>query len=155
MIRQHDLQCPWYKQTMTATPEVHSVLCCWDLRLMSLWPETKQSLCRTEDRVIYQNPRRVSGWEFSWLSLGLLYICWKRPWCWEELGAGGEEDNRGWDGWMASPVRWTWVWVNPGSWWWTRRPGVLRFVESQRVVHDWATELNWTELWSTVVWKEL
>ena len=68
---------------------------------------------------------------------------WKRPWCWEGLGAGGEGDNRGWDGWMASPTRWTWVWVISGSWWWTGRPGMLRFMGSQRVGHDWATELNW------------
>ena len=68
---------------------------------------------------------------------------WKRPWCWEVLGAGGEGDNRGWDGWMASPTRWTWVWINSRSWWWTGRPGVLRFMGSQRVGHDWATELNW------------
>ena len=70
---------------------------------------------------------------------------WKRLWCWEGLGAGGEGDERGWDGWMASLTRWTWVWVNSGSWWWTGRPGVLRFMGSQRVGHDWATELNWTE----------
>ena len=68
---------------------------------------------------------------------------WKRPWCWEGLGAGGEGDNRGWDGWMVSPTRWTWVWVNSGSWWWTGKPDVLRFMGSQRVGHDWATELNW------------
>ena len=49
----------------------------------------------------------------------------------------------GWDGWMASPTWWTRVWVNSGSWWWTGRPGVLQFMESQRVGHDWATELNW------------
>ena len=61
--------------------------------------------------------------------------------CWEILRAGGEGDNRGWDGWMASPTQWTWVWVDSGSWWWTRRPGVLRFMGSQRVGHDWATEL--------------
>ena len=70
----------------------------------------------------------------------------KRPWCWERLGAGGEGDNGGWDGWMASPTQWTWVWVNSGSWWWTGLPGVLRFKECQRVGHDWVTELNWTEL---------
>ena len=70
---------------------------------------------------------------------------WKRVWCWEGLGAGGEEDKRGWDGWMASLTQWTWVWVNSGSWWWTGRPGVLRFMGSQRVGHEWATELNWTE----------
>ena len=50
-----------------------------------------------------------------------------------------------WDGWMASPTRWTWVWVNSGSWWWTGRPGVLWFMGWQRVGHNWATELNWTE----------
>ena len=74
---------------------------------------------------------------------------WKRLWCWEGLGAGGEVDDRGWHGWMASLTWWTWVWVNSGSWWWTERPGVLRFTGSQRVGHDWATELNWTEqlLW--------
>ena len=67
---------------------------------------------------------------------------WKRSWCWEGLGAGGEGDDRGWDGWMASLTRWTWVSVNSGSCWWTGRPGVLRFMRSQRVGHDWATELN-------------
>ena len=61
----------------------------------------------------------------------------------EGLGAGGEGDDRGWDSWMASPTQWTWVWVNSGSWWWTGRPGVLRFMGSQTVGHDWATELNW------------
>ena len=60
------------------------------------------------------------------------------------VGAGGEGDGRGWDGWMASLTWWTWVWVNSGGWWWTGRPGALRFMESQRVGHDWATELNWT-----------
>ena len=62
-----------------------------------------------------------------------------------DRGAGGEGDDRGWDGWMASPTRWTWVWVNSGCWWWTGRPGVLRFMGSQRVGHHWVTELNWTE----------
>ena len=67
----------------------------------------------------------------------------KRPWCWERLKAGGEGDNdRGWDDWMASPTQWTWVWVNCGSWWWRRRPGVLQSMGLQRVWYDWATELN-------------
>ena len=68
----------------------------------------------------------------------------KRPWCWGRLKAE-EGDNRGWDGWMASLTQWTWVWVNSGSWWWTGRPGVLQSMGSQRVEHDWATQLNWTE----------
>ena len=67
----------------------------------------------------------------------------ERPWCWEVSGAGGEGNDTAWDGWMVSPTRWTWVWVNTGSWWWTRRPGLLWFMGSQRVRHDWATELNW------------
>ena len=70
---------------------------------------------------------------------------WKRPWCWERLKAGGEGDNRGWDGCLASPTRCTRVWVNPLSWWWTGRPGMLRFTGSQRVRHDWVIELNWTD----------
>ena len=90
-------------------------------------------------------------WCSSWSSSILATSCeelthWKRLWCWAGLGAGGEGDDPGWDGWMASLTRWTWVWVNSGRWWWTERPGVLRFMGSQRVGHDWATELNWTEL---------
>ena len=62
----------------------------------------------------------------------------------ERLKVGGEGDNRGWDGWMASPTQWTWAWVSSRSWWWTGRPRVLQFMGSQRVRHDWATELNWS-----------
>ena len=69
---------------------------------------------------------------------------WRRLWCWEGLGAGGG-DNIGCDGWMASRTRWMWIWVNSGSWWWTGRPGVLLFMKSQRVGHDWVTELSCTE----------
>ena len=61
------------------------------------------------------------------------------------LRAGGEGDDRGWDGWMASPTRWAWVWVDFESWWWTGRSGVLWFMGSQRVRHDWVTELNWNK----------
>ena len=67
----------------------------------------------------------------------------KSPWCWERLMVGGEGDDRGWDGWMASPTRCTWVWVNSGSWWWTGKPGVLQYMGLQRVRHDWVTGLNW------------
>ena len=68
---------------------------------------------------------------------------WKNPWCWERLKAGGEEGDRGWDGWMASLTQLPWIWVTSGSWWWTGGPGVLQSMGSQRVGHDWATELNW------------
>ena len=89
-------------------------------------------------------------WCWSWNSNTL--ATWyelthlKRPWCWERLKAGGEGGNRGWDGWMASLTQWTGVWVNSGCLWWTGRPGVMRFMGSQRVGHDWMIVLNWTEL---------
>ena len=66
----------------------------------------------------------------------------ERPWCWERLKTGGEGDDREWDGWMASPTLWTWVWVSFRSWWWTGKPGALHSTGSQGVCHDWATELN-------------
>ena len=89
-------------------------------------------------------------WDQSWVFIGRIDtkaetpILW--PPCWEGLGVGGEGEDRRWDGWIASPTWWTWVWVNSGSWWCTGRPGVLQFMRSQRVGHNWATELNWTEL---------
>ena len=102
-------------------------------------------------RVPWTARRSVMGvhwkdWCWSWNFNTLATWCkelthWKRPWCWERLRAG-EGNDRGWDSWMASPTQWTWVWVDSGSWWWTGRPGVLRFTGSQRVRHNWATELN-------------
>ena len=79
----------------------------------------------------------------------------ERPWCWEGLGAGGEGDDRGWDGWMASPTQWAWAWLNSGSLWWIGRPGVLQFMGLQRVRHDWATDLTWPDiiLQSLVSWR--
>ena len=78
----------------------------------------------------------------------------KRPWCWERLRAGGEGDDRGWDGWMASPSQWTWVWVNSRSCCWIGRPGMLRSMGSQRVRHGWMTELelDWSDTrdWITI-----
>ena len=70
---------------------------------------------------------------------------WKIPGCLERLRAGGKGDERGWDSWMASPTQWTWVWASSGSWWWTRKPGVLQSLGLHKVRHDWDTEPNWTE----------
>ena len=69
-----------------------------------------------------------------------------------DWGAEEEGDDRGWDGWMASPTRWTRVWVNSGSWWWTGRPGVLWFMGSQRVRHNWETELTELNAFLTLCW---
>ena len=95
----------------------------------------------------------------SWNSNTLATWCeelthWKRAWCWEGLRAGGKVGDRGWDGWMASLTRWTWVWVNLGSWWWTGRPGVLWFLgvtKSQTQLSDW-TELN-MNVGNSVSWR--
>ena len=70
------------------------------------------------------------------------WLIGKRPWCWKRLKAG--EEDRGWDGWMASLTRWTRVWASSGSWWWTGKPDMLQSMRLQRVRHDWGTELNWT-----------
>ena len=70
---------------------------------------------------------------------------WKRPWFWERLKAR-EGDDRGWDGWMASPTWWTWVWASSRSWWWTGKPSVQQSMRLQRVGHNWATELNWIDM---------
>ena len=75
----------------------------------------------------------------------------KRPWCWERLRVGEAGDDRRWDNWMASSTQWTWVWVNSGSWWWTGRPGVLRFMGSQKVTETWLSD--WTELKALGKWQ--
>ena len=89
------------------------------------------------------------------------WLIWKDPdggkdWRREEKGTTEDEWDGWWGGWMASLTQWTWVCVNSGSWYWTGRPGVLQFMGSQRVGHDWATELNWTDqvvfLWYEDCW---
>ena len=87
------------------------------------------------------------NWCWSWNCNTLATWCeelthLKGSGCWERLRAGGGGDDGGWDGWMASPTQRTWVWVDSNNWWWTGRPGVLRFMGSQRVRHNWVTELK-------------
>ena len=127
-------------------------LWCWRRLLRVPWTAR-----RSNQSILKQISPGVhwKDWCWSWNSNTSATSCeelthWKRPWCWEGLGAGGEGNNRGRDGWVASLTRWAWVWVNSGSWWWTGRPGVLRFMGSQRVRHKWETELNWTESETTV-----
>ena len=97
------------------------------------------------------NSKRCWGWNSNTLATSCEELThWKRPWCWEGLGAGGEGDDRGWDGWMASLTQWTWIWVDSRSWWWTGRPGVLQFTGLQRVGRlSYWTELNSKRKWKT------
>ena len=100
----------------------------------------------------------LEGMMVSWNSNTLATWCeevthLKRLWCWERLRAGGEGDDRGWDGWMASPTRWAWVWVDSRSLWWTGRPGMLWSMELQSQIWlSYWTELNWGLLAHMVVY---
>ena len=123
-------------------------LWCWRRLLRVLWTARRSNQSILKE---ISPGCSLEGLCWSWNCNTLATSCeemthWKRPWCWEGLGAGGEGDDRGWDGWMASPTWWMWVWVNSGSWWWTGRPDMLRFMGSQRVGHDWVAEQNWTDI---------
>jgi len=123
-------------------------LWCWRRRLRVPWT------ARRSNQSILKEISPGISFEGMMLKLKLQYfghLMWRVDSLEKTLmlggtGAGGEGDDRGWGGWMASLTRWTWVWVNSGSWWWTGRPGMLQFMGSQRVGHDWATELKWTEM---------
>ena len=108
-------------------------LWCWRRLLRVPWTAR-----RSNQSIQRKSVLNIHGkdWCWSWSYNNLATWCeelthWKGPWCWKGLKAGGEGDNRGWGGWMASPTRWTYVWASSGSWWWAGKPG-----------HDWATELN-------------
>ena len=118
-------------------------LWCWRRLLRVPWTarRSNQSILKKI------SPEFWKDWHWSWNSNTLATWCkelthWKRPWCWDRLKVEGEGDDRGWDGWMASLTRWTWVWASSGSWWWTENPGVLQSMGSQRVGHNWAIELT-------------
>ena len=120
-------------------------LWCWRRLLRVPWTAR-----RSNQSILKEISPHWKDWCWSWNSNTLATSCGelthlKRPRCWERLRAGGEGDDREWDGWMASSTQWIWVWVNSGSWQWTGRPGVLWFMGSKTVGHDWATELNWTD----------
>ena len=99
------------------------------------------------------SPEYWKDWCRSWSSNALAtwceeLTCWKSPWCWKRLKVGGEDDHRGWDGWMASLTQWTWVWASSGCWWWTGKPGVLQSMGMHRVMgmHSVTRLNNWTEM---------
>ena len=107
-------------------------LCCWRRHLRVPWTarRSNQSILKKVSPGVHRK-----DWCWGWNSNTLATLCkelthWKRPWCWEGLGAVGEGNDRGQDGWISSLNRWTWVWVIFASWWWTGRPGILRFMGS-------------------------
>ena len=122
----------WYFWTAVLEKTLESLLDCKEMQPVN--PKENQSWF-LEGLMLKLNSNTLATWCEELTHL-------KRPWCWERLKAGTEGDGRGWDGWMAIPTQWTWVWVNSVSWWWTGRPDVLQSMGSQRVGHDWVTELN-------------
>ena len=99
---------------------------------------------------VFIRRKRCWGWNSNTLATSCKELTHlKRPLCWERLRAV-EGDDRGWDGWMASSTQWTSVWVDSGSWWWTGRPGVLWFMGSQRIGHDWVTKWSWATIYTTL-----
>ena len=129
---------------------------CWSIDAFELWhwrslfrvpwmAKSNQSILRGIVLNIH-----LKDWCWSWSSNTLVTWCKelihsKTPWCWERLRERGEGDDRGWDCWKASLTQRTWVWANSGRQWRTGKPGVLQSMGSQRVGHNWATQLNWTE----------
>ena len=105
----------------------------------SVQPHRRQPtrLCRP-----WVSPGKNTGVSFHFFLPCKELTHWKRPWCWERLKAGGEGDNRGQEGWMASLTQWTWVWVSSGNWWWIGRPGVLQSMGSHR-------DITWLSDWTT------
>ena len=126
------------------------VLWCWRRLLRVPWAARRSNQSNLKEISL-----NIHWKDWCWSSNSQYFghlIHWKRPWCLERLKAGGEGDDRGWDGWIASPTRWTWIWVGSGSWWWTGRSGVLQSMGSQRP--DLTQRLNWTEWHAVGGWHQ-
>ena len=140
---------------------------CWRIDAFELWywrtllripwtsGRSNQSILKEINPNIHWN-----DWCWSWNSNPLATWCeelthLKRPGCWKRLKAGGEGADRGWDGWMAPPTRWTWVWASSGSWWWIGKTGVLQSIGLQRVRHYWTIELNWRYIYRNCYGKQI
>ena len=122
----------WYSWTVVLEKTLESRLDCKEIKWVN--PKGNQSWIFTGSTdAEVRAPKFWPPDEKSWLVK-------KRPWSWERLKARGEGDNRGWDGWMASPTRWTWVWASSRIWWGTGNPGMLQSMLSQRVRYNWVTE---------------
>ena len=116
-------------------------LWCWRRLLRESLGQQGDPTSPSQSKSVLNIHKKDRCW--GWSSRTLATWCeelthWKRPWFLEQLKAGGEGDDRGWDGRMASPTQWTWVWASSSSWWLSGKPGVL-----QSMGHDWETELNW------------
>ena len=126
----------WYFWTMVLKKTLESLL---DSKIKSVNPKGNQPWI-----FIGRSDARAEA-PVLWLPGTKSQLIWKRPWCWERLRAGGEGDDRGWDGWMAPLTQWTWIWASSGRWWRTGRPGVRQSRGWQRVRHNLTTEQCYLE----------
>ena len=123
-------------------------LWCWRRLLRVPWTERRSNqsiLKKISPEFSLQRLMLKAETQILWPPDEKNRLIWKNPDAgkdWRQEEKGMTEDDRGWDGWMASLTQWRWVWVNSGSWWWTGKPGVLQSMGLERVGHDWATELN-------------
>ena len=136
---------------------------CWRICAFELWCCRRLESPLGSKDIESVNPKGNQSWIFIgrtdveaktpilWPPDVKSWLIRKIPFSWERLKAGEEGDNRGQDGWMASPTRWTWVWASSGSWLWTGKSGMLQSMGSQRVRHDWATELNWASKYGVLI----
>ena len=131
----------------------------WTLKNWYFWTmmlkKTFKSLLDSKIKPV--NPKGNQSWIFIgrsdagaeapilWLPGTKSQLIWKSPWCWERLRAGGEGDDRGWDGWMAPLTQWTWIWASSGRCWRTGRPVVLQSMGWQKVRHNLTTEQGYLE----------
>ena len=125
-------------------------LWCWRRLLRVAWTTRRLSQLILRKSVLNIDWK---DWCWSWNPNTLAIWCeelthWKRPWCCERLRAGGEGDDRRWDGWMVSSTQWTWIWVDSGSWWWKGRPDMLWFMGCKE--SDMTEQLNWTD-WMDII----
>ena len=129
----------WCFSNVVLEKTVESPLDCKQIKPVS--PKGNQSwifIERTDAEASILWPPHVKSW-----------LIGKDPDAGKDWSLEENRDDRGWEGWMASPTRWICVWVSSGSWWWTGKPGVLQSTGSQRVGHNWVTELDW--IWILLV----
>ena len=118
-------------------------LWCWSKLLRVPWTARRSNQLIIRKSILNIHWKDWCWSSNTWVTWYEELTHWRRPWSWEKSKAGGERNDRGWDGWMTSLTQWTWLWVSSRNWWWIGKPGVLQSVGSQRVGHNWATELNW------------
>ena len=139
---------PLWQTDLGVANRAHHALQLWSICSVCL--EHHFAARRSNQPILKEISLDIHWKDWCWSSNTLSTWCeelihWTRSWCWARLRAGGEKGDRGWDGWMASPTQWTWVWASSRRLWRTGKPSVLQSMWWQRVRNDIATE-RWPQL---------